>query len=220
MENATAATRLSSTFPNDHRTRPDKLTGNDAHDRVAPDGHVSAAPLAVLIPLTELNQRAPHEFADALRPLFEAAGPLARALHAQRPFASYADLIDRAESLVSQLTRADQIEVVSAHPRIGESAETIRPTSALSYREQGFDREASEPPEQLHSVYAELARLNLAYEQRFGFRFVVFVNGRPKSQIVEVLKERLANARDAELQAGLNAMFAIARDRLQSLAPQ
>ena len=55
--------------------------------------------------------------------------------------------------------------------------------------------------------------MNHEYEQRFGFRFVVFVNGRPKSAILEVLRERLRNARDAELQTGLHDMFLIARDR-------
>ena len=130
-----------------------------------------------LRPIAELNQLAPSEFAEALRPLFEAAGPLAEALHAERPFASYADLLDRAESVAGRLTTAAQIEVVSAHPRIGESADAVRQTSALSYREQGYANEAALPPDEVQRVYAALADLNRAYEQRFGFRFVVFVNG-------------------------------------------
>jgi OHCU decarboxylase len=171
-----------------------------------------------LRPIAELNQLALSAFAEALRPLFEAAGPLARTLHAERPFASYANLIDRAESIAARLSTADQIELISAHPRIGASAQAVRATSALSYREQGFDHETSVPPQELQGVYEELARLNLAYEQRFGFRFVVFVNGRPKSEIVKVLHARLSNSRDVELRAGLSAMFLIAHDRLRALA--
>ena len=34
----------------------------------------------------------------------------------------------------------------------------------------------------------ELDRLNAEYEQRFGFRFVVFVNRRSKAEILEVLR--------------------------------
>ena len=37
-------------------------------------------------------------------------------------------------------------------------------------------------------VLAELARLNAEYEARHGFRFVVFVNRRPKAEILEVLQ--------------------------------
>jgi OHCU decarboxylase len=170
-----------------------------------------------LRPIAELNQLAPSEFADALRPLFEAAGPLAARLYAERPFASYVDLLVRAEFLSRRLPTAAQIEVVSAHPRIGESADAVRQRSAFSYREQGYDAEAALPADEVQSVYEALADLNRAYEQRFGFRFVVFVNGRPKSEIVKVLQQRLRNSQDEELVTGLQAMFLIARDRLSRL---
>src|ERR1700682_4834638 len=117
--------------------------------------HAEAAPR--VRPIAELNQLGPSEFADALRPLFEAAGPLAKALHAQRPFASYTDLIDRAESVCGRLTTVEQIEVVRAHPRLGQTADAVRQTSTLSYREQGYANEAALPPEEVQRVYAALA---------------------------------------------------------------
>lgn len=172
-----------------------------------------------LRPIAELNQLAPGEFAEALRPLFEAAGPLARALYLERPFASYAELLERTESVAGRLTTAEQVEVVNAHPRIGENADAVRAQSALSYREQGYANEASLPRDEVQRVYAALADLNRAYEERFGFRFVVFVNGRPKSEIVKVLEARLHNAPDVELRTGLQAMFLIARDRYRALPP-
>jgi 2-oxo-4-hydroxy-4-carboxy--5-ureidoimidazoline (OHCU) decarboxylase len=61
----------------------------------------------------------------------------------------------------------------------------------------------------------ELSYLNQVYEEKFGFRFVVFVNSRPKSEILEVLRQRLERTRDEELQAGLEELVAIARDRYQ-----
>jgi OHCU decarboxylase len=170
-----------------------------------------------LRPIAELNLLGLDEFATAVRPLFEAAGPLAEALHADRPFSSYANLLDRAESIADRLSPAEQIEVVSGHPRIGESAATVSQTSALSYREQGYDREAALPPDEVQRVYRDLAELNRAYEARFGFRFIVFVNGRPKSEIVNVLRHRLHNELDDELQTALQAIFLIARDRLSGL---
>ena len=62
-------------------------------------------------------------------------------------------------------------------------------------------------------VWAELARLNHEYEDRFGFRFVVFVNRRPKSEIVPVLRERLTRSRDEELDTAVQELVAIAEDR-------
>ena len=62
-------------------------------------------------------------------------------------------------------------------------------------------------------MLAELARLNEAYERRFGFGFVVFVNGRTRAELVPVLRERLERERADELETGLRELCAIARAR-------
>ena len=49
-------------------------------------------------------------------------------------------------------------------------------------------------------MLAELAELNRAYEEKFGFRFVVFVNRRPRREIVPILRERLERTREEELE--------------------
>ena len=65
------------------------------------------------------------------------------------------------------------------------------------------------------AVMTELAYLNQVYEEKFGFRFVVFVAGRPKAEILDVLGERLERTREEELETGLEELVAIARDRYQ-----
>ena len=62
-------------------------------------------------------------------------------------------------------------------------------------------------------MLTELTYLNQVYEEKFGFRFVVFVDGRPKSEILAILQQRLERGRDEELQTGLRELVAIARDR-------
>jgi 2-oxo-4-hydroxy-4-carboxy--5-ureidoimidazoline (OHCU) decarboxylase len=64
-------------------------------------------------------------------------------------------------------------------------------------------------------LFRSLAYLNQIYEEKFGFRFVVFVNRRPKAAIAEVLRERLARTREDELETALEELVAIARDRWQ-----
>jgi len=66
------------------------------------------------------------------------------------------------------------------------------------------------------AVLAELAELNRAYEERFGFRFVVFVNRRSRAEILPVLRERLGRTREQELETGLDELVAIAEDRWSS----
>ena len=62
-------------------------------------------------------------------------------------------------------------------------------------------------------MLAELAELNRAYEEKFGFRFVVFVNRRPRREIMPVLRERLERSREEELSTGVDELVQIAIDR-------
>ena len=110
------------------------------------------------------------------------------------------DPLVRARTLVHELSPEDKRAVLDAHPAIGATK-----LSARSAAEQGTDVE----PE----VLAELARLNAEYEARHGFRFVVFVNRRPKREILDVLHVRIDRATDAELETALDELVAIAEDR-------
>ena len=57
--------------------------------------------------------------------------------------------------------------------------------------------------------------MNSEYERRFGFRFVVWVNGRSKAEIVPVLRERMRHTRAEELEIGIGQFLAISADRLR-----
>ncbi|HEV3479419.1 MAG TPA: 2-oxo-4-hydroxy-4-carboxy-5-ureidoimidazoline decarboxylase [Gaiellaceae bacterium] len=106
------------------------------------------------------------------------------------------DPLGRAEEIALDLEDEDKIEALAAHPRIGEP----------SPEQHGGDA----------AVLTELAYLNQVYEEKFGFRFVVFVAGRPRHELLEVLRDRLANAREEELENGIRELVAIAQDRWRS----
>jgi 2-oxo-4-hydroxy-4-carboxy-5-ureidoimidazoline decarboxylase len=131
---------------------------------------------------------------DDLSELFEGRTRFVEKL-AQR-----SDPLGDAHEVIHDLSEEEKLEALNAHPAIG--AKTLSRRSAA---EQG----ANDDPETL----AELERLNRAYEDRFGFRFVVFVNRRPKSEIVPVLRERLTRSRDEELDTAVQELVAIAEDR-------
>ena len=99
----------------------------------------------------------------------------------------------RANDVARTLSNDEKLVALAAHPRIGE---------------RSSEQRGDEP-----EVLAELETLNHAYEQKFGFRFVVFVNRRPRSELVPILRERLERTREEELDAGLNALIEIAKDR-------
>jgi hypothetical protein len=98
------------------------------------------------------------------------------------------------------------VELLDAHPRIGADPDSV---SALSHGEQGYD--ADRPDDAW--VGNELAALNDAYESLFGFRFVIFVAGRPRAEVIPLLERALHADRDEELRRGLDDVVLIARDR-------
>jgi 2-oxo-4-hydroxy-4-carboxy--5-ureidoimidazoline (OHCU) decarboxylase len=131
----------------------------------------------------------------------EGSSPLAEKVRAGGPYRSADQLIAQMRALLPALTEEEKVATLNAHPRIGEDPRRL---SARSLEEQGADR------------LAQLSRLNAEYERRFGFRFVVFVNHRPKAEIVKVLQGRLRRSREEEMEEGLRAIVDIAADRLRS----
>jgi hypothetical protein len=126
---------------------------------------------------------------EELEELFSGPSMLVRIL------AETEDPLERAEEIALGLDEADKVDALAAHPRIGEP----------SPEQHGDDP----------AVLTELAYLNQVYEEKFGFRFVVFVAGRPRSEILPVLRDRLARTRDEELETGIRELVAIAKDRWQ-----
>ena len=147
---------------------------------------------------------------SVLEQLFENAPRFVEQLTAEN-VGSYEELIDRAEWLAADLPEDERIELLDGHPRIGAMPSSV---SEISFGEQGYDHDPGTA-----ELQQRLDRLNAEYEKRFGFRFVVFVAGRPRSEIADVMEERLQASRQAELRRGLSDVFAIARDRLEKLQP-
>jgi 2-oxo-4-hydroxy-4-carboxy--5-ureidoimidazoline (OHCU) decarboxylase len=135
---------------------------------------------------------------EELSELFEGDTALVRRL------AETEDPLGRAREVARGLTEEEKLEALNAHPAIGQRGRL----SARSAAEQGADADPG--------VSAELARLNAEYEAKNGFRFVVFVNRRPKAEILEVLRERIKRPREDELDTAVEELVAIAENRWRS----
>ena len=131
---------------------------------------------------------------DELAELFEGRTAFVERL------AELEDPLGQARVAMQDLTPTQKVEALDAHPAIG-----AKKLSARSAAEQGADADPA--------VLTELERLNREYEERHGFRFIVFVNRRPKTEILEVLRSRIGNPTEQELDTALDELVAIARDR-------
>ena len=131
---------------------------------------------------------------DELAELFEGGTRLVERL------AETENPLEQADDVLATLSDDEKVEALNAHPAIG-----ARRLSARSAAEQGNEAEPA--------ILSELAYLNQVYEEKFGFRFVVFVHGRSKREILEMLRDRIARTREEELDTGCRELVAIARDR-------
>jgi 2-oxo-4-hydroxy-4-carboxy--5-ureidoimidazoline (OHCU) decarboxylase len=132
---------------------------------------------------------------EELSELFEGRTTLVERL------AELPDPLGQAEDMLAAMSDEEKVEALNAHPAIGQR-------TGLSERSAAEQGEDADP-----AVLSELAYLNQVYEEKFGFRFVVFVAGRSKLEILEVLQERIGNTREEELATACRELVAIARDR-------
>jgi 2-oxo-4-hydroxy-4-carboxy--5-ureidoimidazoline (OHCU) decarboxylase len=144
-----------------------------------------------------------------LEMLFENAPRFCDRLEAT-DFRDWDDVLTRAEELARSLPEDEQLELIDGHPRIGALSSTV---SATSFQEQGYDRDPGTA-----ELQARLDGLNRQYEALFGFRFVVFVNGRSRAAIADLMEAALSEMREEELNRALSDVFAIARHRLSSVS--
>jgi 2-oxo-4-hydroxy-4-carboxy--5-ureidoimidazoline (OHCU) decarboxylase len=160
------------------------------------------------------------EFVADMAPLFEGAPGFLWRLAAARPVGSAAQLFERARALAHAMPEPLQLELIDAHPRLGAPPASV---SAMSFREQGYDADAAanlatEATRERNRIAAELDRLNREYEGLFGFRYCVFVAGRPRSELLPDMAASLSRERDSELHHALDAVVDIAAERYRSRA--
>jgi len=173
--------------------------------------------------IDDLDVIAPGAFAAAVAPLFEGARGFLGRLAMARPFGTVDGMFARAREIAHTMPLDERLELIDAHPRLGAPPATV---SLLSHAEQGYAArtpatgggdEAETETQETGRVAAELARLNDAYEARFGFRYCVFVAGRSRAALLPGLEAALEADRDAEIRRALDAVIDIAQARYATL---
>jgi OHCU decarboxylase len=126
----------------------------------------------------------------------------------RRPFTSADDLFAAADAIWAGLERADYLEAFSHHPAIGASG-----ARGFSAHEQAQVAQASA------ATLQDLETLNRRYRERFGFVFLVCATGKSADEMLALLRARIDNPADVELQIAAGEQAKITRLRLETLAP-
>ncbi len=138
----------------------------------------------------------------------------ARRMLARRPFGSAQEVYEAAAQIWNGLTRNDWLEAFRHHPRIGEKKAERKQSGnakAWSAREQVGVESSS------IRTKAALIKANRAYEEKFGYFFIVCASGKTTNEILALLNQRLANDPTAELAIAAEEQHKITRLRLEKL---
>ncbi|QIB51343.1 2-oxo-4-hydroxy-4-carboxy-5-ureidoimidazoline decarboxylase [Pseudomonas sp. OIL-1] len=163
--------------------------------------------------LEELNQLP----AEAALTLFRdccAADAWARPMAEMRPFQSIESLHSAAHSLWPSLTEADWLEAFEAHPKIGDIKSLRSKYASTEAMASGEQSGAQSAPEQ---VLMRLKEGNEAYEEKFGFIFIVCATGKSAQEMLALLEARLPNSREAEIDIAAAEQAKITHIRLDKL---
>ena len=166
-----------------------------------------------MIALADLNALPAAQFATALNGIFEHSPWIAARAAPRRPFVSRLDLLDALCAVVDAATPDEQLALIRAHPELAGRAAVRNELTAASRHEQlGAGLDACTPEE-----FARLQELNRAYNDKFGFPFILAVRGHDRASIIAAFAARLDNDVEAERRTALDQIARIAEFRLAAL---
>ena len=131
------------------------------------------------------------------------------------PFEDMECLQEVAEDIwEKRLKEKDKLEAFAGHPKIGDVnslKEKYANTAAMAGHEQSGVDSASD------KTINELARLNKEYEEKFGYIFIVCATGKSADEMLNILKNRIANSAEKEIQIAAEEQKKITQIRLNKI---
>ena len=167
------------------------------------------------INLDQLNTAPQAEAAMMLDGLYEHSPWIAEAALKQRPFASLAALKHAMVRVLNEAGVEPQLALIRAHPELAGKAMVSKTLTSESTNEQSKAGLTHCTPEE----FERIQQLNAAYNERFGFPFILAVRGPRgtglgKREIIATFERRLHNPPDFERAECLRHIHRIAEIRL------
>jgi len=163
--------------------------------------------------LAHLNSLSRDDFVGRVGPAFEHSPCVAEATWPKRPFASVAELHRALCQTVADAGEEKQLALIRAHPDLVGRATLAGTLTRESSNEQASAGLGNLTPEEIELFQQN----NAAYQEKFGFPFVICARLNKKEAILGGFKVRLKNSREQEIKTALAEIFKIAELRLRDL---
>ncbi len=133
-----------------------------------------------------------------------------------RPFADAVALVTEADRAFDAMSREAWLEAFGSHPKIGD-LESLR--MRLAGNKQWSEGEQAGVASTDEATLVGLAEGNRAYEERFGYVFIICATGLAATEMLVQLQLRLVNDDVTELRKASDQQRKITHLRLEKLTP-
>lgn len=153
---------------------------------------------------------------EAVKTLLQCCGSKrwAEETAAARPYQNLDALLTRANEIWWSLKTDDWLEAFRSHPKIG-GKKAAAPVSDQSRHWSG--QEQAGVTNASRETIDALAALNWAYEQKFGFIFIICATGKSSEEMLAELRRRIENDAGTEWRVAAAEQSKITELRLKKL---
>ncbi|TCS38958.1 2-oxo-4-hydroxy-4-carboxy-5-ureidoimidazoline decarboxylase [Reinekea marinisedimentorum] len=163
--------------------------------------------------IEQLNALTADELANVLKDCC-AAKNWVNGMVSVAPFKSEEILISAANRIWQALNDLDYLSAFEAHPRIGDVTtlkKKYASTQLTAGKEQAGMTLASD------CIIERMKELNDAYNEKFGFIFIVCATGKSAGEMLELIEQRINNEYEQEITIAAAEQMKITEIRLKKL---
>jgi malate synthase len=113
----------------------------------------------------------------------------------------------KAEECILSFSKSDVLEAAGFHGDIGENKKTLD-AKAMSEQQKVFDES--------DDIKKQLGQLGSEYLKKFGMKFLVSAHGKTGTELLDILKSRMDNTPEVELNNAKTQLWLITKKRMSS----
>ncbi len=165
-----------------------------------------------MILINKINNLSQIKFNEIFANIFEKTKWIAERLYNQKPFNSFEDLCSKILEIFKTTSKENQLKIIRAHPDLADKTKIslLNIDSRTEQSRAGLDQ-CSE------KEFIEFKNLNNEYKKKFGFPFILAVEGKNKAEILNKFKKRILNSADDEFKEAISQVCKIANLRLNKI---
>ena len=165
-----------------------------------------------MILINKINNLSQIKFNEIFANIFEKTKWIAERLYNQKPFNSFEDLCSKILEIFKTTSKKNQLKIIRAHPDLADKTKIslLNIDSRTEQNRAGLNQ-CSE------KEFREFKNLNNEYKKKFGFPFILAVEGKNKTEILNKFKKRILNSADDEFKEAISQVCKIANLRLNKI---